>query len=74
MGLPVSFLQQRYDTYWDMKFGSSKMYLFRGQMNFLAFTATSTCVNRRALRSSMEKLRRLGPCEADAACGPGDMG
>ena len=35
MGLPVSFLQQRYDTYWDMKFGSSKMYLFRGQMNFL---------------------------------------
>jgi hypothetical protein len=35
MGLPVSFLQQRYDTYWDMKFGSTKMYLVRGQMNFL---------------------------------------
>ena len=34
-GLPVSVLQQRYDTYWDMKFGSPKMYLFRGQMCFL---------------------------------------
>ena len=35
MGLPSSLVQQRYDTYWDMKFGATRMFLFRGQFNFL---------------------------------------
>ena len=35
MGTPTSIFQQRYDTYWDMKFGSARTYLLRGQLNFV---------------------------------------
>mmetsp|Transcript_17593 Transcript_17593/g.55012 ORF Transcript_17593/g.55012 Transcript_17593/m.55012 type:complete len:450 (-) Transcript_17593:1784-3133(-) len=35
-GMPTSMLQEWYDSYWDMKLGSSWTYLVRGQLNFLA--------------------------------------
>ena len=33
-GLPVSLMQQKFDSSLDMRFGSARMYLFRGQLAF----------------------------------------
>lgn len=38
MGMPTSMLQEWYDSYWDMKLGSTWTYLMRGQVNFLIIT------------------------------------
>ena len=51
MGLPVSFLQQRYDTYWDMKFGSYSK-------------GARTSVAKRLFGRSLARTRPVAPAGA----------